>query len=373
MFLIMWLNSLKLNLSVLLDFVDPTVVCKRSRALFMSHTANRLNIQSQKLCLCCTFQQKRLAVFVVGSQWGITSWSLCWLVLVVSGTCAEGGGLCGWCGESLCACVSWGQSKTLILHFSRLEAVRWNDALALELSLQRVVAYTVLLRVMDVRLTSRAAEIHVPFNGDGGDTPSTWEWTDLLAEQLFDTQIVSWNQNLFVHKKLRLVSHFHDMKIWKWVMIHVFDLSRSTCLHSPPWGLCERLRWCYRWHDSWGLCTWGAQSALQPLPSVLHLHLRWPSLRMTPFILMRKVKRPSQAGRAPVDHLKPTLLEVTVGMIAIIPTVARSSSVFNLLCPWCRCDSGWLLAAIILCSKWQTTERWFRCKFSFFFLLTIKI
>lgn len=42
----------------------------------------------------------------------------------------------------------------------------------------------------DIDVTGqRAAEIHVPYDEDGGGTLSTWEWRDLLAQQLFYTQI----------------------------------------------------------------------------------------------------------------------------------------------------------------------------------------
>lgn len=60
-------------------------------------------------------------------------------------------------------------------------------------------------------------------------------------------------------------------------------------------------------------------------------------------ILMREVEHPSQIGHVSVHHLKPTLPEVEEDLIALIcvTTVPHFSSVFNLLCPWTWCDTGW--------------------------------
>lgn len=49
-------------------------------------------------------------------------------------------------------------------------------------------------------------------------------------------------------------------------------------------------------------------------------------VRITLSILMRKVKQPSQTGHVSVDHLRPTLLEVEGGLMAIIPTVLSLTS-----------------------------------------------
>lgn len=66
----------------------------------------------------------------------------------------------------------------------------------------------------------------------------------------------------------------------------------------------------------------------------------------TSSILMIKVRHPSHIGHVSVHHLKHTLLEVKEGLIALIciTTVPHFSSVFNLLCPWNRCDGGWPLS-----------------------------
>lgn len=84
--------------------------------------------------------------------------------------------------------------------------------------------------------------------------------------------------------------------------------------------------------------TWSASA--QPLPGILQFYLivahQW-------LILMREVEHPSQIGHVSIHHLKPTLPEVEEDLIALIcvTTVPHFSSVFNLLCPWTWCDTGW--------------------------------
>lgn len=77
----------------------------------------------------------------------------------------------------------------------------------------------------------------------------------------------------------------------------------------------------------------------------------------TPSILMIKVRHPSHIGHVSVHHLKHTLLEAKEGLIALIciTTVPHFSSVFNLLCPWNRFDSGWPLSGTLISLH---TQQW---------------
>lgn len=147
-------------------------------------------------------------------------------------------------------------------------------------------------------------------------------------------------------------------------MVHYF------LFYSPlsfTWGLYERLC-CGTWrHASWGLCTLGAHSVSYSAAS--HSHVTF-ALMVTItvcnmlFILMREVKCASQS-HVSVHHLKPTLPEVEKGLIALIciTTLPHFSSVFNLLCPWPRCEKDFFFNSSIyvlhmkqlMCTTWPVS------------------